>query len=331
MEQNKKNKANLLVGLLTLLGVILIVCLVGIFASKPEKMIIQGEAEATEYRVSGKVPGRIVEYKAIEGTQVMKGDTVVVIDSPEVHAKLAQANAAKSAAEAQNRKAIKGARQEQIKGAYELWQKSKVGVDIMKKSLDRIQKLYDQNAISAQKRDEVQAQYDAAVATEEAAKSQYDMAVNGAQQEDKDAARALVERAEGAVSEVSSYLNELYLVSPANGEVSECFPKVGELVGTGAPIMTITDLDDIWFVFNVREDLLDDMTVGKEINVQIPALGNKIFPAKVTFMRAMAFYATWRSTKVSGQFDAKTFEVKAYPTQKIENLRPGMSAIIIEK
>ena len=326
--ENNSSKHSLLMGLLGLIGVIAIVSLIGFFATKPDALIIQGEAEATEFRVSGKVPGRIKEFKFEEGMAVKRGDTLVLIDSPELLAKIDQAQAAQSAAEAQNRKAIKGARQELIMGAYEMWQKAEVGVEITKKSFDRVQKLYDKEVVSAQKRDEAEAQYKAAVATAKAAKSQYQMAVNGAEQEDKASALALVNRAKGAVSEVKSYLGEIFLVSPIDGEVSEIFPKHGELVGTGAPIMTITNLEDIWFTFSVREDILNGMQTGNTLKLKIPALGNKEVEAKVTFIKAMASYATWRSTKVSGQFDAKTFEVRAKPIAKVDGLRPGMTAIV---
>ena len=319
------------IGVAGLLGLVLVVAIIGYMVSRPQEKVIQGEAEATEYRVSGKLPGRIEEYYFEEGDQVKKGDTLVFINSPEIQAKLAQAQAAKKAASAQNAKAHNGARKEQIAGALALYQKAQVGVDITKKSFDRVQSLYEKNVVPQQKRDEVEAQYKAALATADAAKTQYDMAVNGAQREDIMAAQALVERAEGAVSEVTSYLDEINLVSPVDGEVTERFPKVGELVGSGSPIMSIVDLKDIWFTFNVREDQLKDMTVGTEIDVQVPALGDKTYEAKVTFMKAMMSYATWRATKHTAKFDAKTFEVKARPVKEIPNLRPGMTVLIVNK
>lgn len=92
--------------------------------------------------------------------------------------------------------------------------------------------------------------------------------------------------------------------------------------------MTVTDMNDVWFSFNVREDLLEGITVGSEINVWIPALGSSTYKAKVYFINVMASYATWKPTKVSGEFDAKTFEVRARPVQPIANLRVGMSALI---
>jgi len=304
------------------------VALIGVYALRPEPEMLMGEAEASEYRVSGKVPGRIETFHVEEGQTVKEGDTLVEFSNPEVMAKLEQAEAARSAAQAQNNKALKGARQEQIMGAYEMWQKALVGVDIAKKSLDRVQTLYDKQVVPAQKRDEVEAQYKAAVATANAAKTQYDMAKNGAQLEDKEAARALVQRANGAVDEVESYMSEKYLLAPANGEVAEIYPKRGELIGSGSPVMSIVDMSDMWFTFSIREDLLKGLTVGKVVDITIPALGNQTYKAKVTYMRAMASYATWRATKTNGQYDVKSFDVKLRPVTPIKNLRPGMTALI---
>ncbi|MCI1640664.1 MAG: efflux RND transporter periplasmic adaptor subunit [Bacteroidales bacterium] len=329
METEKKSY-NLVIGVVALLAVVLVIAVVGYFVSKPKPLVIQGEAEATEYRVSGKVPGRIEKLNVKEGDFVHKGDTVVFIDSPEVRAKLEQAEAAREAAMAQKDKAMNGARKEQIAGAYELWQKALVGEDVMKKSYDRMKSLHEQGVISDQKFDEVEAQYKAAVTTAKAAKSQYDMAVNGARTEDKEAASALVDRANGAIKEVDSYMKELYLTSPADGIISEIFPETGELVGTGSPIMTVTDLKDVWFTFNVREDYLHGMKTGDKISVAIPALDNLTCSATVYYISVRESYATWRATKDTGEYDAKTFEVKARPDSNVEGLRPGMSAIVTD-
>jgi HlyD family secretion protein len=326
MKTNNKN--NLLVGLIGLIGVITIVSVIGYFASRPQKIIIQGEVEATEYRMSGKVPGRVTQYWIKEGDNISKGDTLAELYIPELNAKLDQAQAAKWAATAQSNKAIKGAREEQIASAYQIWQKAEAGAEISKKTYDRVNNLYKQEVLSEQKRDEAYAQYKAATATAKAAKSQYEMALNGAETEDKDAAKALVDRAQGAVNEVYSYLQERWIISPTDGQISEIFPNIGELVGSGAPIVSITDINDMWFIFNIREELLNEMNVGTELEVVIPALAYKKFKLKVTYMKAMASYATWRATKVSGQYDTKTFEVKAIAMEEIPNLRPGMTAII---
>lgn len=222
-----KKHYNVFIGLAVLIALLVVIGLAGFFANKPKTMTLQGEAEATEYRVSGKVPGRVEEIYVREGSVVHKGDTLAFIDSPEVKAKLAQASAARDAAMAQSRKATNGARQEQITGAYQLWQQAIVQEDVMKKSFERTQRLFDQKVISAQKYDEVKAKYDAAVSQTLAAKSQYDMAVAGARQEDKDAALALVHQAEGAIQEVQGYMSELYLTAPADGVISSVYPKAG--------------------------------------------------------------------------------------------------------
>ncbi len=319
----------MLLAFLTLLGVIAIVAVVGFFMLRKGPEIVQGQAEVTEYRVSSKVPGRILEFRVKEGQKVKAGDTLAILEAPDIHAKLEQARAAEAAAQAQNEKALKGARQEQIQAAYEMWQKAQAGLVIAEKSYKRVKNLYDQGVMSAQKLDEVTAQRDAAVATEKAAKAQYDMARNGAEREDKAAAAALVERAKGAVAEVESYIEETYLTAQTDGEVSEIFPKVGELVGTGAPIMNIAILDDMWVTFNVREDLLQGMNMGTEFEAFVPALDKNI-RLKVNYMKDLGTYAAWKATKTTGQFDLKTFEVRAIPTEKVEGLRPGMS-VVLEK
>ena len=327
--KSRNSSYNLLLGLLALVVIILVILVVGYIVSKDNgPKYIQGEAEATEYRVSGKVPGRIEEFRAVEGSYVRKGDTLVVIDSPEIRSKIAEANAAKAAANAQRKKAMNGARSEQITGAYELWQQAIVQEDVLRKSFERVQNLYDQQVISAQKYDETKAKYDAACAQTKAAKSQYDMAVAGARSEDKEAAVALVDRANAAVELVNSYLEELYLTAPADGIISDIFPKVGELVGTGSPIMTVQDLADMWFTFNIREDQLHSLGIGDTITLEIPALDHRSVEATVYYLKARESYATWKATKEIGEYDTKTFEVRARPNEPVEGLLPGMSVLI---
>lgn len=325
MDNSKKTS---IIGAGVLIAVVVVIAVIGAIFLKPEPEVLMGEVNAAEYRVSGKVPGRVETLLVKEGDMVKEGDTLVVINSPEVAAKMEQAQAARAAATAQSTKAKNGARQQQIASAYEMWQKAQVGVDITKKSLDRTQTLYDKKVISAQKRDEVEAQYKAAVATANAAKLQYEMACEGAQDEDKAAARALVAKANGAIAEVDSYMGERYLVAPCDGEVVEVYPKRTELIGTGSPVMSILDMSDVWFSFSIREDLLCGIKVGDVMEVEIPALGEQTYKAQVTYMRAMASYATWRATKNNGQYDVKSFDIKLVPVSRIENLRPGMTALI---
>ncbi|MEG1543326.1 MAG: efflux RND transporter periplasmic adaptor subunit [Tannerellaceae bacterium] len=330
-EDKKFSISNMMLAFITVLVVIGLVALAGFFLLTPPDEIIMGQAEATQVRISGKVPGRIASYRFGEGDKVKAGDTLVFLNTPEVQAKLQQAEAARSAAEAQSAKAIKGARSQEITGAYEMWQKSQAGLEIAKKSFTRVQNLFDKGVMSAQKRDEAEANYKAMVATEKAARSQYEMAKAGARIEDKNAAAALVERAEGAVAEVTSYLGENALVSPINGEIAERFPQVGELVGTGAPIMNIADMNDMWVTFSVREDLLSGIKMGSEVEAFIPALNNQPVTLKVYYMKDLGSYAAWKATKTTGQYDSKTFEVRARPLAPVADLRPGMSVVMKRK
>lgn len=328
MAENKKYALNnMMLAFIATLIVVLLVALAGFFLLTPPDEVIMGQAEATTVRVSGKVPGRIESYRFQEGDKVKAGDTLVFLNTPEVKAKLMQAEALKAAAEAQHAKALKGAREQEITGAYELWQKTKAGLEIAEKSYNRVRNLYEKGVMSAQKKDEAEANYNAMVATEKAARSQYEMAKEGARKEDKAAAAALVNQASGAVAEVESYVEEEALTSPIDGEIIERFPEVGELVGTGAPILNIADMNDMWVTFSIREDLLAQIRIGNEIHAFVPALGNQDIVLKVYYMKDMGTYAAWKATKSTGQYDAKTFEVRARPLQPIEGLRPGMSVI----
>ena len=324
----EKKERSLVVGLIALIVIIVVLALIGLFLLKPEPQIIQGQAEATQVRVSGKLPGRVVEFMVEEGQHVKAGDTLVHIHSSLVEAKLSQAEAMASVAQAQNKKVDSGTRIELLNSAYDMWQQAQAGLTIAKKTYDRMESLYKKGVVSAQKRDEAEASYKAMMATESAARSQYEMAKAGAQAEDKAAAAAMVAAAKGGVAEVESILDDSYLTAPTDGEISDIFPNVGELVSLGAPIMNVRNLDDMWVSFNVREVLLEDLTMGAEVRAVIPALDNKEVTLKVFYIRDMGSYAVWRATKVTGQYDAKTFEVKARPVEPVDNLRPGMSVLL---
>lgn len=313
---------------IVLLCIIAAVIITGL--CQPDRVeTIQGEAEMTDYRVSSKVPGRVKEIRVEEGDFVHAGDTLVVLEAPDIMAKYGQANAALAAAQAVEDKANAGARSEQVQGAYEMWQKAIAGLDVAQKTYDRVLALYKDSVVTAQKHDEALAQLNAYKATERAAKSQYDMAVNGAQKEDKEAARAQVNRAKGAVSEVSAYIDEMTLTALADGQVTEIFPEIGELVGTGAPLLNVAMTDKVWFTFNVREDLLPGLTIGTETSVYVPAL-DKSLAVKITKMKDVGTYAIWKATKALDQYDLKTFELKAVPVSQADavGVREGMSAII---
>jgi HlyD family secretion protein len=323
----KTQHKNILLAIIGFSAVVIIVGVIGFFAFTREPEVIQGQVEVGEYRVSSKVPGRILEIRVKEGDFVKVGDTLAVLDAPEVRAKMQQAQSAENAAAAMELMAKNGAREEQIRGAYNLLQQATAGYEIAEKSYNRVQRLFDEGVMSAQKRDEAYASYKAMEAQMKAAQSQYDMARNGARHEDKMAAAAQVGRAKGAVSEVSSYIRETVQIAQAEGEVMDIYPKQGELVGTGSPIMTIAIMKDLWGTFNVREDQLNGLAMGKTFTAFVPAF-NKDIQMKVYYMKDQGSYATWKATKANGQYDLKTFEVKARPVEKMDGLRPGMSLVI---
>ena len=325
--QAKKQHHNILYAIVGFAAVVIIVALIGFFTLGRDPELIQGQVEVSEYRVSSKVPGRILEIRVSEGDFVHAGDTLAIIDAPEVKAKMKQAQGVQDGAAALDDMAKNGARKEMVQGAFQLLQQAKAGLEIAEKSYNRVQRLYDEGVMSAQKRDEAYAMFKASEAQVKAAQSQYDMAVNGARSEEKRAAQAQLERAKGAVQEVNAYIGETVQVAQLDGEVSSIYPKVGELVGTGSPIMTISMMNDMWGTFNVREDQLNGMQVGTEFTAFIPAF-NKEVTMKVYFMKDQGSYAVWKATKANGQYDLKTFEVKARPTETVEGLRPGMSLII---
>ncbi len=323
---NKSQQKSILLAIAGFATVVVVAGLIGYFTLGNQPDIIQGEVEVSEYRVSSKVPGRILELRVKEGDYVHVGDTLAILDAPEVEAKKTQAQSAEDAASAMKQMADNGARQQQIQGAFELWQQAKAGLEISQKTYERVQRLFNEGVMSAQKRDEALAAYKAYEAQEKAAKSQYDMAREGARKEEKMAAAAQVNRAKGAVQEVSSYINETVQIAQVEGEVSSVYPKVGELVGTGSPIMSISVMDDLWGTFNIREDQLLGMKVGTEFTAYSPAF-QKDIKMKVFYIKDQGSYAVWKATKSNGQYDLKTFEVKARPVTKIDGLRPGMSLI----
>ena len=323
----KTQHNNILLAVLGFVTVVIVVGLIGFLLLDRSPDIIQGEVEVSEYRISSKVPGRILELRVNEGDYVHVGDTLAILDAPEVQAKKTQAQSAEDAAAALSDMAQAGVRQEQVSGAYQLWQQAKAGLEIAQKTYERVQRLYDEGVMTAQKRDEAFASYKALQAQEKAAKSQYDMAVNGARQQEKRAAQAQVNRARGAVQEVQSYIRETVQVSNVEGEVSSIYPKVGELIGTGSPIMSISVMNDLWGTFNVREDKLNGMKIGDTFTAFAPAF-NKELKMKVFYIKDQGSFAVWKATKANGQYDLKTFEVKARPEEVFEGLRPGMSLII---
>ena len=324
----KTQHKNILLAISAFTIVVIVVAVIGFVCfGNNDDNVIQGEVEVSEYRVSSKLPGRIAEICVTEGDFVHKGDTLAILDVPEVEAQKRAAEATQDAAKADSDMADNGARKEQIQAAYQLWQQAVAASDIAEKTYKRLQNLYNEGVISAQKRDEAFAAYKATQAQVLAAKSQYDMAKSGARNEERKAASDQANAAKNATDVVKSLLRETVQIATADGEVSEIFPKVGELVGLGSPIMSISEMNDMWGTFNIREDQLNGMKVGDTFKAYCPAFDKEI-EMKVYHIKDQGSFAVWKATKTNGQYDIKTFEVKARPSKPVEGLRPGMTLII---
>ena len=326
----RRETAVLMVSLLIVVLLVAALAIIGLFMLKPPAEVIEGQADATSVRVSGKLPGRVLEIYVKEGDMVHQGDTLIHIHSSLAEAKLYQATEMEKAAAAQNQKIDAGTRQPIIQGARDLVSQAAAAREITKKTYDRMQNLYNEGVISEQKRDEAKAAYDGAVAAEKAAQSQLKLAEEGAQREDKASAQAMVGVAKGGIREVNALLEDQYLTAPCDGQVDEIYPEVGELVSLGTPLMSILKINDKWVTFNVREGFLKDFKMGGKIKVMIPALDKKKTELEVYYIRDMGSYATWRATKATGDWDSRTFEVKARPTETLVDLRPGMTVILDE-
>lgn len=324
----KTQHKNILLAISAFTIVVIVVAVIGFVCfGNNDDNVIQGEVEVSEYRVSSKLPGRIAEICVTEGDFVHKGDTLAILDVPEVEAQKRAAEATQDAAKAVSDMADNGARKEQIQAAYQLWQQAVAASDIAEKTYKRLQNLYNEGVISAQKRDEAFAAYKATQAQVLAAKSQYDMAKSGARNEERKAASDQANAAKNATDVVKSLLRETVQIATADGEVSEIFPKVGELVGLGSPIMSISEMNDMWGTFNIREDQLNGMKVGDTFKAYCPAFDKEI-EMKVYHIKDQGSFAVWKATETNGQYDIKTFEVKARPSKPVEGLRPGMTLII---
>lgn len=316
--------------LLVVLGVVVLLLIVWGFwkAAQPPAPYFQGQMEARETDIAPKVTARIRQVLVTEGQQIQAGDLLVEMDSPEVQAKLAQAEAAKDAAQAVADKASNGARPEEVQMARLGWERAQAAANLAKTSYDRVQSLYDQGLVPAQKRDEAQTNWRASAAQAQAARAQYEMAAKGARAEDKSAAAAQARQVDGVIAEVRAAEAETQLRSPVGGEVANVLARVGELSPQGVSVVTVVDLTDQWVIINVREDFLQRFAVGSRFTGKLPALNNQSAEFEVYYLGVLPDFATWRTTRGSQGFDARTFEVRARPAQPIAGARPGMSVLV---
>lgn len=323
-----RTKKYLITAFISVLIIVALISFLGMILLGNKPTILQGQIEATEIRISGKLPGRIDTFLVKEGQNVSAGDTLVIINSPEARAKYEQVNALENVAKYQNQKIDEGTRSQIIETMFQIWSKAKSDLQLAKTTYDRILTLYKDSVVTSQRKDEVEAIYKAAIANEKAAYQQYLMALDGAQKQDKESARSLVNAAKGTVNEVEALLQDAKLTAPESGQIASIYPKRGELVGAGTPIMSLVVLDDAHVVLNVREDFLPYFKIGKTFKGNVPALNKKEIIFKTNYISPLGSYATRRSTKQTGSYDLRTFELHALPTSPVEDLRPGMSVLV---
>lgn len=325
MEKKENNSLKIII--LGAIALIIVISLAIIVVKKNSEMLVQGEVDSKDVDVSAKVVGRIKHLYVKKGDMVREGQILVQLDTPDIAAKAEQADATLSLAGAQQEEVNNGARKEQISAAYSQLQQALAGQELARKTYTRMKRLNTEGVIPTQKLDESSAQYKSATKAADAARSAYNLYASGSRYEDKEMAGANVRKARGAVAEVNSYLRENRLKAPNKGQITDIPVEEGELVAAGFPIMTIVDLSDVWVTFNVREDMLTKLPMGKIFEVTIPALGKKPVKVRVNYISAMGNFATWRATKIKGDFDMKTFEVRAVPVKPVNGLRAGMSAV----
>ena len=308
--------------------VLVILVLLVIFAVKNNnQMIIQGEIDTKTVDLSSKITGRVKEIKVQKGDTVKKGDILVILDTPDIEAKSAQADAAIELAQSKELEVYNGTRSEQKTMALNVLNKAKAELALAEKTYNRVKNLNTEGVVSNQKADEAFTIYQNAKQDVLVAQNNYNMLVNGSRYEDKLMASANVKKAKSTKKEVQSYLNENVIKSPIDGQVTELSVEEGELVGAGYTIITIVDSNDNWAVFNLREDMLPKIKMGTEFFVQVPAIGKTPIKVKIDYISAMGNFATWRATKIRGDFDLKTFEIHAKPVEPNSDLRAGMSVI----
>ncbi len=300
--------------------------------SEPKVVTLQGQMQMQQTSIAAKVSGRIAQILVTEGDAVTVGQQLIEMDSPEINAKISQARAGKQMAQSQLDKAENGARPQEIAQAKAAWQANKAASDLAENTYQRVNRLYEEGLMARQKRDEAYAQYLATQDQTEAARLQYNLAMEGTRSEDKSAATAQVAQVDAQVEEALVAKEEANLKSPIAGIVDNVIVSAGEVIGQGVPLLTLVNTNDQWVVLNVTESYLNQFAIGQQFTGTIPALSSANKPYTKTFTvyatSTLSDFATWRSTNNDDGFDVRTFEVKARPTNPDARIRSGMSVIV---
>jgi len=313
---------------LIVIGVIAFIVYGLYLANKPVVAPLQGQIDGRYIDISPKIVGRIAKLHVREGDEVKPGELLVTLDSPEVQAKVSQAEAVRDAAAAKQQLVDTGIRKEEIRTARANWERAVSAANLAEVTFKRINTLYKEGLVSQQRNDEVDTAYRSALDAVNAARAQYDLTLNGFRKEERVAAAEVTRGAGAGVLEVAALAADISLKSPISAEVDKVVLHQGELAPPGFPIISLVNLDDIWVVFNLREDELATIKIDTEITGRVPALGGRNVTFSVYYISPKGEYATWRATRQSSGYDIKTFEVRARPVEKVEGLRPGMSVLV---
>ena len=295
---------------------------------RPEPLLVQGEADATRFDIAARVDGRVADIPVARGQNVGAGAVLVRIDNPETIAKLAQMAAAKVVAEAQLANINVGTRVEVIAARKAALERAQASVVLAQKTFDRTRQLAEHgNAPQARLDQATDALHESERAVDQA-KSAYEQAVNGYTREEREIAKATVVKAAADIEAVQSIIDQMVVYAPVDSQVYQRNVEPGEYVSPGVPLVTLIDLADTWIHFDLREDLVKSLKVGDRFAVRIPALADRRVTVEVKLIATKGEYASWRATRATGDFDLRTFSVRAYPVDKVPELRPGMSAYL---
>ncbi len=308
-----------------------IACLVGLgvllwYATLPPPLVVQGEASADRVDISPRVSGRIAKLNVDVGDSVKSGEVIAVLESPQLVAALHLAEAALVVAQADLER-VNSTRPEVIAARKAEVEAAQADVVLYQTDAERQAKLVTTGASPQARVDQSTRNLESSLRAREAAQANLDLAIAGASKEERALAASKVEQAKATLDQQQTDVRELTIHAPIDGQVTTRVAELGENFSAGAPLFSIIDLQHPWFTFNLREDLIKGLAVGDVFNVRVPALKDGVVPVKVTTINAQGQYATWRATRATGDFDLRTFEVRAVPTSPVEGLRPGMSAI----
>ena len=306
----------------------IVVALSNFYLLRPEPLLVQGEADATRFDIAARVDGRVKEIPVERGQNVPAGAVLVRIDNPETLAKFEQMKAAKAVAEAQLANILAGTRVETIAARKAEMERARAALVLAQKTFDRTHTLTEQGNAPQARLDQVTDNLHETERAVDQATSAYQQAVNGYTKEERAIASTNVEKANADIQSVQSIIDQLEVYAPVASQVYQRNVEPGEYVSPGVPLITLIDLADVWIHFDLREDLVKGLKVGDRFDVHIPALDDRRITVEVKLIATKGEYASWRATRASGDFDLRTFSIRAYPVQPVPELRPGMSAYL---